>query len=401
MFKKSLFIFGLLVVLFQFSLKTEGSSAQIIDFDSYFPKDPELIEEDLMVHMPNDFIELMKNFSSNSQELNNLIDHINMGYTFAPMNDVYIAVKQAMDSCNVNSHSYEILKNYQQAFLNGDVFISAKEIDNRKARLGRFCTLSARDCASTSILNVKNDSSICGNLCVGGTVSACNFSFIGAGCTGCTQISTLPNILSCGNVEFNTSSGTNTLNVQGSAEANTRFIRGNISLILGAGITLSSIGPDSAIVVTGLPLALANAGAGYSIGSGGVTGLGSSSGIQGLTANSTGFDMPTEFYFAVNLQIPINFATGYSAIPAILVNLQSVGITTLTDENTVTTVNLAVSNVMEDSSVINLLFYVNAQSTGINSVVSYGTALLNAQTAINKILATGLSINFMSDGQVA
>lgn len=405
-FVKSILTLALLLSVPQFSLRSETSAVEMIDIDSYLqPQDLALMEQDEpMVYMSPDFVELMKNFSSNDQEVMDLVDHVKMGYTVAPMKDVSVAVDHAMKSSNLKSNDFTILRQYQSALLNGDALIRSEEesLSGRKKLRKKLssCTLLVKNCASIGCLNVRTNASVCGNLNVGGTISACNFAFGGTGCTGytgCTAVSTFPGISSCGNVVFNTG-GMNTLNAQGAFEAMLRLLRGTVTLTPAAapGIVIGSTGPGTAITVTGTPSAtISTANDGLAT-SGTVTGVGFSSGIPGVTTAST--TTATEFYFAVNLQIPITYSKAYSTVPSVLTGLQTtntiVGTTPVTDGNTATTISVSISNVTTAGATINLVFNVNAYGA------DYPTALGFAATAINNILAAGVALNIYADGPV-
>jgi len=400
-FIKSMLALGMLLLIFQFSLGAIEQAPQMIEFEAYLkPQDLALLEKDeQMVYMPTDFIAVMRDFSSNAQEVKDLNEYVNMGYCIIPRQDVEKAVAIALESCNPESHEYSVIKNYQASILAGEADVLTKEDlgERRIRKCGKFCQLFVRNCASIGNLIVRNNASVCGNLCVGGTVSACNFSFTGSGCTGCTATSTFPNISACGNIVFNTA-GTNALNAQG---AFARFLRiecGNIVLTSAAtpGIVLGSLTgtPNSAITVTGTPTAILN---GTSIAT---TGSGFSSGIT--IANET--DTGAVFEMVINIQIPITFTTNYASAPAILLTTQGVGsfVTNipLADINSFTELSLGVSivTVTPSNAVINLIFNIMAQGANIGG--AYANALVSAQNAINNILNNGISINFLADGAV-
>jgi len=410
-FIKSMLTLGLLLSMPQFSLCATEQAPQMIEFEAYLkPQDLALLEKDgQMVYMPTDFIAVMKNFSSNSQEVKDLSEHVNLEYCIAPRLDVEKAVSSALKSCNPNSHEYAVIKSYQGSILTGEADVLTKEdLGERrsKRKCGKFCQLFIQNCASVGSLTVRNNASICGNLCVGGTVNACNFSFTGSGCTGCTGTSTFPNISSCGNIQFN-SFGFNTLNAQGAFERFMREIRGNVSFTSTSALVFTSASAGTAITATGIPTASLASGAGFAV-SGPVTFSGFSSGAFWFTTTT---DSDIAFDMAISLQIPITFASPYLSTPAILLGLQNatqfipgsaVGSANLADQNTATVLSVGISSITPTfgGAVINLLFNVVAQGAGATVAAAYPNALLNAAGAINTIINNGLSINVLADGPV-
>lgn len=406
-FVKSMLALGLLLSVPQFSLRSEGPSAQqMVDFESYLqPHDLALLEQDgEMVFIPFDVINLVKGLSSDVQAVKDLADHVNMGYIVAPMADVSVAIEHMMKTVKPNTQDCSILTDYQTALSNGEALIRTQDMsDRRRNKCGRFCTLFVRNCATVGCLNVRNDASVCGNLDVNGTVSASNFVFTGftGGFTNCQTTFRTPNISSCGNIIFNTS-GTNALNAQGAFEARMRLIRGTVSLS-GSAIGLvptAAAGISAPVTVNGtLPTASITAGSGANI-SGAVT----------ATAFSSGIVVPTsvagtlEYSFAVDVRIPVSFNPAYSAAPSIILALQNLDavITTTTaivDANTATDVQVAISNVLAGSALINIIFHVTAQGT------TYALAATNAANAVNNIISTvgtnALLVNLFADGRVA
>lgn len=390
-FIRSLLVFGLLIFLPKFTLRSQDNLAQSVDFESYLrPQDRMLLDqEDPMVYLPTDFIELMENLSSDMQELNDLIDHVKMGYIVAPLKEVAVAVQQAIKSCDIKSNSYTILRNYQGALLNGDALIRTEKIGNRSRRSVNFCTLFVQQCASIGNLSVR-----C-NLNTIGTISASNFIFTGA--TNCSAVSTFPNISSCGNIIFNSSGPV--LNAQGAFETLLALVRATISLGVpsitlvpttinpGASVTVGVLTSGSAFVVNGLGLSV-----------GAITGNGFSSGVLAVTPTPGSLG----YHFIVDLHVPLSFNTAYAAVPTITQSIQTtnaaVGVETpFANENTSTIVTTSVSNVTTAGAVLDVLFNVTAQGS------SYTDAANNTAVAINNIISNpvnALFVNLIIDGPV-
>lgn len=411
-FVKSVLTLGLLLSIPQFALRAEGAAAQMVNFESSLqPHDLALLEQnEQMVWMSDDFRQVVSTLSSKVPALKDLVEHVKLGYSLAPLKEVSVAVEQALKSVDPKSSAYSVIKNYQAALLKGDANVVTEELGDRRShssrRCGKFCQLFVQNCASLGSLCVRNGAAICGDLNVGGTVRACNFSFTGAGCTGCTQTANFPNISACGNVQFNTT--TNTLNAQGSFEARMRHIQGNIAITNGDTLTLTSAAVDSAIAITAgtFPTATAtNTNAGYTVGA--VSGSGRSSGIE----NATGVANQSQYEFVVDLLIPITFTNAYATIPTVFAGLQnstpfvSAGATALVGGTSAEIVALGASNVSTTGATINLLFHVVATGTNADAGARYQEALGNAQTAIRNVLTNltnnGFSINFITDGQVS
>lgn len=282
-FAKSILTLGLLLSVPQFSLRSEGTSVQVVDFGSYLqPQDLVLMEQD-----------------------------------------------EAMDH-------------------------RSKHKD-----CGKFCTLFVQNRASIGCLNVRN------------------------------------------NIIFNTA-GTNTLNVQGAVEAKSRLIRGTILLTPTGTVTLSSLGgTDSHVTVEGsLPTADAISGSGFTVAT--PTGLGFSSGIIATTTRGTATG--SEFYFIIGFQIPITFPNPYSSLPTIVATLQSprtlIGSALLAGFNSITAVDLQVTNLTLGGAMLNLQFHIASQGFSDSVAENYTNALFIAQEILNDLLSSSLSINFLSDGPV-
>lgn len=390
-FIKSIVVLGLFLLIPQFLLRSQGPT-QLIDFESHLqPHDLEMLNNDeAMVYLSSDFIGVVKSLSSEVQMIKDLIEHVRMGYIVAPLKDVSMAVDHILKTTKPNANDYSIVERYHQALLHGDALIRVEEMVDRRRRSGKFCTLFINDAASIGCLTVR------GNLMVGGSITACNFT----GFTGGVGGIILPGVISKGNIIFNTD-GTNTLNAQGASESTLNLNRATISLGF-PGVTLAPVGGAGTALVVGIATptsATITAGSGLLLGS--IHGTAFSSGMIGST--------PTvgtlEYSFIVDLQLPITFVRPYSAVPTITNSLQSinpiVGLgTSMVDATSSTVVTLSVSDVTTNDAVINILFSTTAQGA------SYTEATANVATAINNIISSGatlntLSVNLIINGPVA
>jgi len=373
----------IMISLLIFSSKSE-SAQQTVDFDSCLSSQDHVLlgQDELMVYMPTDFVGVMKNFSADTQELKDLVDHVRMGYSIVSLKDITVALEHAMKHSGLKIDDYEIIKKYQKAVLDGDALVRNEELGSRSRKNGNFCSLFVQNCASIGSLNVRCNLNVCG------TVSASNFIFTGG--TGCSAISTFPNISACGNVTFNTG-GVNMLNAEGALEQSLRLLRATVSFgIPGISLVPTSLTPGSALSVGVVTPNAASLITGQGIFLGSVSGTAFSSGMVGSTPG-----VNLEYYFVVNLQLPITFITPYIVLPTVNSGMESLNpavgsVTALVDDNTATVVTVSSSNLTNTGAILNMVFNIIAQGP------TYTAAANNAALAVNNILANPSAFNALN-----
>lgn len=174
-----------------------------------------------------------------NSDLYQLKSAIKQGMNVAPYNKTLSAVEQAL-SLIVDTHNPEFisLNEYKTMLLKGDatLFIKDEMSYRNKGKSKKFC----RICVNT----LRAD---CANICnlTAGTITAGGITFA-APCntTNAQTVLNIPNSLAvCGNIQFNTVSGTtppnHLLSAQGAWESKLDILRGVIGFNATSGLTLS------------------------------------------------------------------------------------------------------------------------------------------------------------------
>jgi len=435
---KALFLLGMLFSRVAVAASAPSLAPDLLDITERLTQ-PELdlvAAHDKVVYLTPELVSALNPIEMKQDSaLKDLKDLVHLGYVVAPYDETLEAVNHAICLCtekNPNHLSLKSLFSYKEMMEQGKATLVLEEMGDRRNRTRKYCKICVRSiiarCITANsatfcnagvagVLNVFNiNGSTCSGaptgcpLLINSNVVVCGslnplggFGVAGACNPASTPIAFNAPITTCGNVTFNTA--TASLNAQGAFEAKLRAIRGTVSfassgiiLDVGAGV------PNSVIPVTGiLPTATIVGGAGLAL-TVPVIGNAISSGINVSAVNPDGI----EFYFAVDLRIPVTFATpNYTSIPTVLLALQNIlpTVTTTTaivDANTATVVQLVASDVTAGGATINVVFNVAARG-GEGQVVedAYATAAVNAATAINAIINRGLLVNLLSDGTVA
>jgi len=394
----------------------------VAEYDNVVCLTPELMQALSPVEMKQD------------SALRDLKALINEGCVVAPHDIAVEAVNHAICLCteqNQNHLSLRALHSYKEMLSKGEATLIVET--DRSNRTRKFCKICVRSIIARCI---TANSATFFNAGVCGVLNVCNIN--GSTCSGaptgcpllinsnvvvCGSINPLGGIgfsgpcnpaatpivfnapiTTCGNVTFNTA--TASLNAQGAFESKLRAIRGTVSfassaitLVVGAGL------PDSSIPVAGtLPTAAIVGGAGFTL-TQPVIGTARSSGI--VVATPVTDPLNEEFYFAVDLRIPVTFAApNYTSNPTVLLALQNLIPAVTTDAaivttNTATVVQSVVSDVAVNTATINVVFNVAARGAGDTTALRYAAAAVNAADAINLIINRGLLVNLLSDGTVA